>query len=169
MPSSESGWRNSRLWAVLPWAATQAATLNFAIYRSVSPQYEARSVLEIHTRRPILFPDANETSADRATMAQRTIETEINAIEVDSILDEAVADPSVVNLPSIKGSAWPVALVRDRLEVHQIPRTELISVSYKSHEPVEAANIVNAVVRTYVDTARNRSSDGDEQYMRSKK
>ncbi|WP_165067121.1 GumC domain-containing protein [Paludisphaera rhizosphaerae] len=169
MSSAPPSRQGARLWPTLLAAAALAAAVDLAIFLLVPPQFEARSIVEVRTRRPILFADANEPLAYPEALVQRIIETAINSITVDSVLNEAVADPSVVNLPSIKASAWPVALIRDRLKVYQIPRTELVVVSFKSHDPVEAAAVVNAVTRTYLDMTRNRSSAGDEQYMKSLK
>ncbi|WP_165073811.1 exopolysaccharide transport family protein [Paludisphaera rhizosphaerae] len=153
-------------WKILGLWLAASAPLLYLIYTQVKPTYQAVSMIEVHAIQPDLFGSDNRNSS---SMADRKLETEINAITVDDILNEVVADPSVVNLPIVKNSTWPVQTLRNKLVVFNLPKTELIRVSLDSTDPVEAANVVNAVVRTYMDTTRNKKSAGDEQFMKSLK
>ena len=66
------------------------------------------------------------------------------------MLSEAITDPRVVNLSTIKESDDPKALIRKDMVVEILKDAYLIRVALELPDPHQAAAIVNAVVRSYL-------------------
>src|SRR5262245_25607751 len=77
---------------------------------------------------------------------QAYLQTQCNLILTDRVLDNAVADPRVVNCPMIRSSSDPKGDLREKLVVENTRGTYLIEISLESTDPKEAADIVTAVV-----------------------
>ncbi len=90
--------------------------------------------------------------------------TQILLISSDSVLDAALSKPAISNLPMIRSSTDPKALLRRELQVDIVAaNTYLIRVMMSCADPNEGAAIVNSVVDAYMDqhgkyhAAANRS------------
>lgn len=57
-------------------------------------------------------------------------------------------------VPGIEGRAWLLKRFEDRLTVETMPHTLLIRVRFRSRDAVLSANVVNALIRAYVDEDR---------------
>ena len=78
--------------------------------------------------------------------------TQVQLIKSDSVLDAALANPAISNLPMVAPSKDPKADLRKELRVAIVgDDTYLIEVSLASRDPDEAAAIVNAVVDAYIE------------------
>lgn len=159
MSSAPSTRKKARLWRLLLAAAALAAAVDLAIYWLVAPEFEASALVRLDSYPRRLFPDANETIADREAEARRFIAAQVAMIPTDRILDVVLAHP--INGPylAIKNSASPADAIRARLKVAQIPATDLIVISFKSTIPAEAADVVNTVVLAYIMWATDEKPD----------
>jgi capsular exopolysaccharide synthesis family protein len=72
-------------------------------------------------------------------------------IKSDRVLDAAIAKEEISGLGMIRSSKDPKADLREEMRVEIVRNTYLIMISLASRDPVEAANIVNAVVDTYLE------------------
>ena len=78
--------------------------------------------------------------------------TQILLISSDSVLDAALSKPAISNLPMIRSSTDPKALLRRELQVDIVAaNTYLIRVMMSCADPNEGAAIVNSVVDAYMD------------------
>ncbi|MDQ2623162.1 MAG: polysaccharide biosynthesis tyrosine autokinase, partial [Actinomycetota bacterium] len=85
----------------------------------------------------------------------RYIETQIQSILSDRVLDAALADRAIANLSFVRNSPAPRLDLKQQLRVVNLPNTYIIQVSLDSSNPSEAAAIVNSVVSAYMDMLRN--------------
>jgi hypothetical protein len=140
-----------------------AGCLLFALF---GPTYEAVSVLRVEPTKPRLFDGPlREEFTDRRRV-QPYLLTQINLIKSNQVLEAAVAYPTVLNFPMIKNSIDPKADLRENLTVEIVEKdTYLIRVALESSDPAEAAAIINAVVRSYLDQ-HNRFHQGTNSTLR---
>ena len=110
------------------------------------PTYEAFSLLRVEPSNFSLLPSDNERNT---TARIPYLQTQVQLIKSDRVLDMAVANPMVSNLPSIKQSDDPIDYLRKDLTVENVQDAYLIRVGLESKIPSEAATIVNAVVDAY--------------------
>jgi polysaccharide biosynthesis transport protein len=147
-------WRILLLWMVI------STPLAYLIYVLVEPTYEVFSTLRVEPTQPELFGPSLRGGGDERAF-EPYLETQVNLILSDRVLDVAVAEPEVVGLPIIKRSNDPKTDIRKKLEVKIIPNTYLIRVALDSKDPNEAAQVVNAVVSAFQEQNRefNRGSN----------
>ncbi len=138
-------WRILSIWVLL------SAPVAYLIYSFVEPTYEAVSLLEVVPTTTELYGPGLRSTLDPAA-DQRYVSTQLKLLESNSVLDAALANPAISNLPMIRSSTDPVAGLRERLRVEFIGDSGyLIGVSLESRDPAEAAAIVNAVVKAYIE------------------
>ena len=146
-----SRWRRILLW----WLVV-ASPVAYLIYSLVEPTYEAFSLLQVEPTQKDLFLPGVHDSMDRV-IALPYLETQVQLIGSDRVLDAAIAQPAttttprIVKLPMIASSKDPKALLRKELAVEIVKDTFLIRVALSSRDPEEAAAIVNAVVSAYLE------------------
>ena len=124
--------------------------LVYLVYVIIEPSYEAFSTLRIEPSKPELFgPSVRGTDS---TGFQPYLETQRNLILTDRVLDAALADKAVANIPILKetDSTDPKVDLRKKLLVTIIPGTYLIRVSYNSNDRNEAFAVVQAVVDAFI-------------------
>jgi hypothetical protein len=140
---------------LLLWLAL-AVPVVYLIYTFVEPTYEAFSLLQVQPTRTQLFgPDLHD-GMDKS-IAQPYLETQIQLIGSDKVLDGALAwpatatSPLIAKLPMIANSKDPKTDLRKELVVDIVKNTFMIRVALASRDPQEAAAIVNAVVDSYLE------------------
>ena len=90
-------------------------------------------------------------------IAQPYLETQVQLISSDRVLDAALSRPAstttpmIAKLPMIARSKDPKAHLRKEMVVEIVKNTFLIRVALASRDPEEAASIVNAVVDAYLE------------------
>jgi len=139
-------WKILGIWLVL------SAPLVYLIYTQVEPTYTAYSTLLAEPTQPALYEGARGGAAQEI---DRYIETQIQSILSDRVLDAALADRAIANLAFVKKSESPRLDLKKELRVANLPNTYIIQVSLDSPNPTEAAALVNSVVSAYMDDLRN--------------
>jgi capsular polysaccharide biosynthesis protein len=135
---------------LLLWVAV-AVPVAYLIYSFIEPTYEAVSLLRAEPAATDLFGPALRVTRDPSETAAY-LETQIQLIKSDSVLDAALANPAIGRLPMIRSSKDFKAELRRNLEVAILgDNTSLIRVSLDARDPAEAAMIVNAVVDSYME------------------
>src|SRR5690606_24416886 len=129
-----------------------SAPLVYLIYTKVEPSYTAYSTLLAEPTQPALYEGARGGGSNQEI--SRYIETQIQSILSDRVLDAALADRSVVNLPFVRNSESPRSDLKRELRVVNVPNTYYIHVSLDSPNPTEAAALVNSVVSAYMESLR---------------
>jgi len=141
----------ARYWwhILLLWLAI-SAPVAYLIYANVGPTYEAISRIRIEPAQPNLY-DASRQSGSDMRISETYLQTQVNLMLTDQVLNKAVASQSVSALPMIKDSEDPNTSLRGKMVVEIEPGTYFIRVALESKDPNEAATIVNAVVDSYLD------------------
>jgi uncharacterized protein involved in exopolysaccharide biosynthesis len=136
-------WRILGLWLVA------SAPIAFLIFLFIQPTYEAVSLLRIESAQPEIFgPLRDRDGGDHKNTA--FLQTQVKLITTDKVLNAAIANSLVVNLPTIKTSQDPKIDLRKTLEVEIVPETNLIRVALELPNPDEAVTIVKSVVQSYL-------------------
>jgi polysaccharide biosynthesis transport protein len=150
-------------WLILLLCIVVSAPLMTLIYFSVQPTYEASSLLLIEPASPELFSPLKGGSGDGRSVTY--LETQVSRISSARVLDQVVADPLVVNLPTIKKWEDPRNDLRKRLMVGIEGDTNLIRVSLELADPNEAKTIVAAVVEHYMAHNTDYSRGANKELM----
>jgi succinoglycan biosynthesis transport protein ExoP len=158
-------------WNILAFM-TVCAVSALIVSQRVTPIYESTVTVDVDRRVPmgIIGQDAAQSTLNDA---DQFLATQIKLIQSDSVL-RPVADQ--YNLREPEPNAAPAELLRSReapvilkqLKVTRPPNTYLLLISYRSKDPVQAANVANGVARSYVEHAfdiRFRSSASLSSFM----
>ncbi len=158
-------------WNILAFMAICAVSA-LVVSQRLTPIYESTVTVDVDRRVPtgIIGQDAAQSTVNDA---DQFLATQIKLIQSDSVL-RPVADQ--YNLREPEPGAGAAQLERNReapvilkqLKVTRPPNTYLLLISYRSKDPVEAANVANGVARSYVEHAfdiRFRSSASLSSFM----
>lgn len=145
-------WKILGLWMIV------SAPMVYLIHSQVKPKYTAYSRLRIQPTQPELFGGGGGRVDDRIV----AIETEIGHMKTDRVLDTALADSTISNLPFVKNSTSPRADLLEKLRIVNERNTNLVLVSMESTNPEEAAAIVNAVVASYLEADNVYKTGADD-------
>jgi capsular polysaccharide biosynthesis protein len=144
-------WRGILLlWLLL------ATPVAYLIYNLVDPIYEAFSLLQVQPAHQNLFVAVSNDSTDRM-VALPYLETQVQLIGSDRVLDAALSrpgsttTPAIAKLPMIVRSKDPKADLRKMMQVEIVKDTFLIRIALASRDPEETAPIVNSVVESYLE------------------
>ncbi len=142
---SRHWWRIMLGWLVV------STPLAYAIYALVEPTFEAQSMLRAEPTQANPY-NISGGSGGNALGDKPFLETQVRLITTDRVLEAAIAKPGISGLPMIRNSKDPKADLREDMKVEIVGNnTYLIRVSLASRNPVEAAEIVNAVVNSYIE------------------
>jgi polysaccharide biosynthesis transport protein len=142
---SRHWWRIMLFWLVL------SVPLAYLIYALVEPNFEAVSLLQAEPSPMEIFGPGIRALPNMMEVKPYLL-TQIQLIKSDSVLDAALADKTISNLPTIRSSKDPKADLRKDMRVAVVgENTYLIEVALGLADPDEAAKIVNAVVSAYMD------------------
>jgi len=172
LPLSQYLWILKRYrWRILGFSLT-AVVLTLIVSARLTPIYEATVTVDIDRATPsdVVGQDSGRSSF---TDAEQFLSTQMKLVESDSVLrpvdqrfglrkleQQTAADGSA------EGAASPVKL--KELKVTRPPSTYLMLVSYRSSDPVLAADAANAIAQSYLEHTFNirvRSSANMASFM----
>lgn len=147
-------------WKILGFIAFCVAATAIISLR-LTPVYEATATIDIDRQSP---PGIIGQEANRATLndADQFLATQVRLLQSDSVLrpvvqkynlleHEGTVDPK--NPAHANRRAAPITL--KKLKVTRPPNTYLLLVSYRSTDPVLAADAANAVAQSYIQHTYN--------------
>lgn len=158
IPLSQYVWILRRqFWKIVGFVAAVVVT-TLIVSERLTPVYESTATVDVDRQLPagIVGEDAM-----RATLndADEFLATQVDLIQSDGVL-RPVADQYKLrelenaNLKPHRGNHVPVrdapVLLRN-LSVTRPPNTYLLRISYRSTDPVLAANVANAIARSYLE------------------
>lgn len=153
----ETAWR--RRWTIL---LTVVVVITGAVVyiQKATPFYESTSRVYVEQSSPRIFRDSDEGLLSRST---NYLYTQAELLESAPILSEAIRIGQMDQLKSFQGTSNTMAALRRGLETVVGKKDELISVSFLSPYPDEAAHVVNTVVDAYVTFhgQRKRNTSGE--------
>ncbi len=138
-----------RSWVIaLAWLVVSVSVC-LLIYVFTQPTYEAFSIILIEPTQPEIYNPIRHNPPERGSISAY-LQTQVNKIKSDKVLEESIANPLVVNLPAIRQSDDPKAFLRQKLSVDIMDNTYMIRVALELADADQAATIVNTVVETYM-------------------
>jgi succinoglycan biosynthesis transport protein ExoP len=145
-------------WRILLFWLFVSVPVIYLVFVNIEPTYEAFSTIRIEPTQPELFSPAHNSYVE-ARAVRPYLETQVNVMESDKVLEQAVGNPQVVNLSVIRQSDDPKADLRRKMSVVIVDNAYLIRVGLELPDPQQAATIVNTVVEAYMvqNTIFNRS------------
>jgi len=176
-------WRRRRLIALIQGSLLLACVF----YCVVAPdQYEAVARVELRTSpASSLNFEANEPVLSASILsAPLTLETLAGVLRSDQLAWRVIAGLRLyqaqgfcdhfagrfprfqVDSPSPDAQAWLLDRFSRRLKVQTVPRTLLIEIRFRSHDPALSASIVNTLVRAYIDRETESQIDSTTQASR---
>ncbi|HEX3447627.1 MAG TPA: hypothetical protein VHS97_05205 [Isosphaeraceae bacterium] len=120
----------------------------FLVHALVKPTYVAVSLLRVEQPDPDIFGPLKRLSDDSRNLIN--LQTQVNVITSNAVLEPALANPAVANLPVIKGAEDPRQSLREKLKVEIIGDTNLIRIASELADPKAAVAIVRAVTEAYI-------------------
>jgi polysaccharide biosynthesis transport protein len=136
-------WQILLLWLVL------SAPAVYLIRQFVAPTYEAVSLLQVQPVSHGLYGQAASETSDFRSVAPY-LQTQVALITTDRVLTTALASPEIKDLSFIKESVDSRADLRKNLDVEIVKDAYMIRVALEIANGKEAADIVNAVVSSYL-------------------
>ena len=136
------GW----IW-ILPVGLLIASLACGAVLALFLPTYEARFRLEVDHSNYVVFKSDKNYSPE-------FIELQKAILLGNSVLDKAIADPTIAAIPEIMKSRDPVAALRKEIKVQPGAGNRLIDVKFLNNDPKLAASVVNTVVDEYLRARR---------------
>jgi uncharacterized protein involved in exopolysaccharide biosynthesis/protein involved in polysaccharide export with SLBB domain len=161
-------WRRRRLVAVIEGSLL----LTCLLYWLVAPnQYEAAARVELRTApASSLSLDSNEPVASSPILsAPIALETLDGILRSDELAWRVITGLKLYAAPGFRGSfltrfrgfhpdspapdaqAWLLDRFSRRLKVESLPRSLIVEVRFRSHDPVLSAAVVNALLSAYTD------------------
>jgi capsular polysaccharide biosynthesis protein len=142
---------------ILPVWVVLSAIAMVVIKSRDTPTYDASSLIEIEPVQDDIFgPIARKTNED-SNRSVTFLQTQVHLITSNSILEPALVDPTVVDLPTVKKWEDPRYDLRRKLRVYPLGDTNLIRIALELANEKEAIAIVNAVVQAYLAQTRDYS------------
>jgi capsular exopolysaccharide synthesis family protein len=154
-----------RRWLVLLVVATMVMVAAVALVSLMTPQYVATAKVRLDPARDPLAKDAQQT---RAELAPEAIETELTAVRSTDLARAVVKEKGLMANPNFVGAlnkspagalanseTRQVAVAKavlDHLEVEREKLTYVIGVSFRSTDPIEAAELANAFAEGYIES-----------------
>jgi uncharacterized protein involved in exopolysaccharide biosynthesis len=141
------------------------------LYCLIAPnQYEAAAKIELRTSpASSLSLDAAEPAVSASLLsAPVTLETLAGVLRSDRLAWRVITGLQLYQAPGFRGSfarrfpafrpnapdpiaqAWLLDRFSRRLDVETMPRTLLVQVRFRSHDPALSAAVVNALIRAYI-------------------
>ncbi len=123
------------------------AALGYLCYREFPPQYRASSILRVNPSETDLF-----NIRAQGELLDQFLNTQVSLITSPNILAAAGNNPKAAILPRIQQAGDVVFELRKAIQVGIIPNTYLIEVSMTGPSAQEAATLVNAVVKAFIES-----------------
>jgi uncharacterized protein involved in exopolysaccharide biosynthesis len=152
---SESLFRvlGRRRWTVLGTAALALAG-GFLYLHRATPVYTSTSKICVEQAGPQIF---EKDTSGMISMWDRYLYTQAARLKSTHILSAALKAPGMAGLKTWANVDDPMMVLRRNLEVVVGKKDEIISVSFVSPYPEEAAQIVNTVIGSYITAHEQRT------------
>lgn len=159
LPISHYLWLlNREKWKLLAFVVVVVAS-TIIVSSRMTPYYQSTATIDVDRMMPtgVLGQDAN---ANRVTVndSDQFLSTQVKLIQSDSVLRPvaqrfklrlAEAGGGSQKVPSARAQDAPVTL--SRLAITRPLKTYLLQISYRSPDPELAADVANAIARSYID------------------
>jgi|HubBroStandDraft_6_1064221.scaffolds.fasta_scaffold16325_3 uncharacterized protein involved in exopolysaccharide biosynthesis len=151
--------------ALLCFFGVLAGTFAYVI---LTPEYRAETKILVRRQRvdEVATAEQNQPVAVSSAVAEEEMGTEVELIRSDDVLRKVVTE---VGLDKPKGGGGglfhrkrtqkqltdgAIAGLRGRLVIEALPKTDIIRISYTASDPVQAAQVLDALNAAYLDANR---------------
>lgn len=118
------------------------------------PVYEASA--RLYVQRPPVSGAVNPFQSGGATAAGPSAQEAV--IKSYAVLLAAMQEPGMGAGPVLAKKADPITFLRKKLSVSVADDKETFTLKFRSTDPAEAADVINAVVRNYIHTQHRRAN-----------
>lgn len=151
-----------RRWTVLVIAAVVTALVSVVSFL-MTPVYEATAHLEIEPETPLLQSESTSDAYQKVDADDTFLLTQIQVIRSDNLawqtiqqlnLADRLGGPSVSRARAERSENHKVELIgafKARLRVEQVPRTRMLSVSFRDRDPKLAAQVATKLANNYLE------------------
>jgi polysaccharide biosynthesis transport protein len=145
-----------RHWLTILGICTGCVLVTFIVSKRIPSVYESTASLEIQRQNPGGLI-GHDTAPSLINDSDQYLDTQIKIIQQDSVL-RPVAERFGLTAQAQNSATAPVHL--KHLRVVRPPNTYLLQISYRSGNPVMAAEVANAIAQSYLQyTFRSRLAD----------
>jgi capsular exopolysaccharide synthesis family protein len=144
-------------WKMAAFVAT-CVLVTAVVSARLQPIYESTATVDVDRQAPSEVVGEDSTRANSPTDADQFLATQVRLIQSDAVLRPVAEQFHLLDSEQqLKGMSpekaqeraqAPVAL--NRLKVTRPPNTYLLLISYRSPDPVLAANVANAIANSYL-------------------
>jgi len=144
-------------WKMAAFVAT-CVLVTAVVSARLQPIYESTATVDVDRQAPSEVVGEDSTRTNSPTDADQFLATQVRLIQSDAVLRPVAEQFHLLDSEQqLKGMSpekaqerarAPVALVR--LKVTRPPNTYLLLISYRSPDPVLAANVANAIANSYL-------------------
>jgi polysaccharide chain length determinant protein (PEP-CTERM system associated) len=123
-------------------------------------QYQAQMKILVKRERidPTITSDKTTVIEPRADVTEEQVQSEVELLQSRDLLEKVARECGLVQVNRASNDqelavslAVAVRNLQERLQVEPLKRTDLISVSYRSSDPVVAARVLNALANSYLE------------------
>jgi len=144
-------YRTSSVRALL--AATAVVAVLVALWMAFQPKKYATAFLQVNDTGWKMHPPAPLRSDPTEVRAYRA--KQIEFLHSDLVLSDALKQPGMASLRSVRGKLDPLGWLRDNLQTDYINDSGLLRVRLTNLNSKEAVNLVNAVIDAYFEDCVN--------------
>lgn len=127
-----------------------AAALQWFFWK---PEYVAAAYLRVASSQPIVMFNTKDNAAQANYEVYKRTQKEL--IRNRYVLNSALRDPKVSQMPVIKHQVNPVDWLQDQILVTYPGEAEILEISLRGESPDAVAALVNAVCKAYVEGVVN--------------
>jgi polysaccharide biosynthesis transport protein len=132
----------------------------YIVSKRITPVYESTASLEIDRQNPAGLI-GHDSAPSFINDSDQYLDTQIRIIQQDSVLRPVAERFALLSQPQDAASA---SVHLKHLRVVRPPNTYLLQISYRSGDPVAAANVANAIAQSYLQyTFLSRLGDSRRQ------
>jgi capsular exopolysaccharide synthesis family protein len=175
VPLSHYLWILRRQWWKILAFVVLCVAATAIISKRITPVYESTATLEIDRQIPPAIIGQEAMMVDSNSDADQFMATQLKLIQSDSVLRPVAdqyrlrqIDAASGHVPTNPAAAAEAPVALANLRVIRPPNTYLLLVSYRSTDPRLAADVANAVTRSYLEHTYNiriRSSASLSSFM----
>lgn len=146
-------WVVATYWRIaVPCGVVLAGAATAGLLYTYVPNYKAVGVIRIEEVQPfIAFPRAEVGSS-----GERFVRTQIETMRSSMILQKVLADPAVAKASHLSKAKDRLEKLKEGLSIQQVGGSELYSISYVCPSPVEASDVVTAIINHYFQSQEYR-------------
>ncbi len=150
-------WR--RRWLVLLAVVIAVAAATIYILKA-TPIYTSASRIYVEQKGPKIL---SETETSYMTQSKNYLYTQSELLKSTPILAAVIDVPDVVQMKTFATVDNPIVYLKKKLDVQVGKKDDIISISFSSPYPAEAAQLVNELVDSYVTyhATRKRSTSAE--------